>query len=161
MEKEFFSKSKIGNAFTAATVSTVTTTYGSWIDTFGFNSILFALKLAFTTGEISAIVIGEADESDYSDSASSDDANVLYAPDLLPVLSGTTLQVGTVSKKRYVRIGLTSASYGGSVNFTVNGMYVLSDGLAQPYDQYNTIEALADVNAPGALADATVTFPKL
>jgi len=161
LEKEFFTKSAVGNSFTLATISSETTTYGAWVDTFGYNSIIFAMRAVVTTGKITAITIQEADLSNYSDVATSAAGNILYAPDELPLTASAIFHAGSVSKKRYVRIGVTSLNNGGSTNFTLQGTYILSDSFAQPYNQYNTLEAAADLNAPGDLADAKVTFPKV
>ena len=161
MEKEIYTKSTVLNGFTSATISSATTTYGDWIDTAGYNSILYSLSAVFTTGQINAVVFQEANKSDYSDAATVVAGNTLFSPDKYPILATGFFQAATVSKKRYVRIGITSAAYGGSTNFTLVSHCILSDAFAQPYNGANTLETLASINAPGAIADSTVTFPKL
>jgi hypothetical protein len=159
MEKEIFSRSKAVNCFTLATISTATETYGQEIDTLGYNSVLFALKLVMTTGEVSAISVYASDTSGTYTTAES--VTTLLNPDQLPITTSGIAYFGSVAKKRYLKISVTSASFGGSENFTVDGMAILSDSFTSPNIQTSMFEAASTVNAPGSLADDTDFTPPL
>ena len=145
MNKENFSNSNIVNAFTRAQITTETTTYGAYIDTYGYQSCLIGLRAVISTGEITAVVLQEADESDYSDVATADDDVKLLNPDQLEVDASAIIKIATVSKKRYVRVGVTTANNGGSVSMYVDGMAWLGDAPYAPNGENSTIDGVVEL----------------
>ncbi len=141
MNKELFSNSKGVNAFTRAQITTVTTTYGAWIDTSNFNSLLILLNIVITTGTITGIVVQEANASDQSDAAVVNDDVKLLNPSQFPIAVSKIVKIGTVSKKKYVRVGVTTA---GTVSMYVDGMAVLSDSIFAPADVDSTIDGVLE-----------------
>ena len=165
MEKEIFSKGKsvlaFGTGTTPVTISSATTTYGNWIDTKGFNSATFSLSAVLGGSQtVSAIVFYEADvPSSYSDAAASDATkfNLVY-PTQLPIAAGTvTIRAGSVSKKRFIKIGLTTTTTDAS---TVIGFCELNNAITQPYAVASSTLAASSINAPDTTGDAAVTPPK-
>lgn len=165
MEKEIYSTGKsvlaFGTGTTPVTISSATTTYGNWIDTQGFNSATFSLSMVLGGSQtVSAIVFTEADTpSTYADSAAMDLTKYLLVyPSVLPIAAGTsTVRVGCLSKKRFIRIGVTTTTTDSS---TVVGFCELNNALSQPNAVTSSTLALASINAGGVTADANVTSPK-
>jgi hypothetical protein len=143
MNKEIFSNSKVVNAFTRAQITTETTTYGAYIDTYGYNSLIVALNAVISTGEITAVVV-QSSAAGSSGAADVDDDVKLLNPDQLPVDASAIIKVGAVSKLRYVRIGVTTANNGGSVSMYVDGMAFLSDAIYAPNDTNSTIDGVLE-----------------
>ena len=165
MEKELFSRGKsvlaFGTGTTPVTISSATTTYGNWIDTEGFNSATFSLSAVLGGSQtVSAILIYEADTpSSYADAALSDTTKyTLYYPSQLPIAAGTvTIRAGSVSKKRFIKIGLTTTTTDSS---TVIGFCELNNAITSPSAIADSVLAAASINAPSTTADSTVTPPK-
>ena len=165
MEKEIHSKGKtvlaIGTAGVVATISSATTTYGPWIDTAGYNSLEVGLSVAITSpATISAVFFQEADASNQSDAATSDVTKyLLFYPTQLPLTVSTTtpVRIGCVSKKRYVRLALTST---GTAGITAYGIGELNNSVSQPSTIYASTLTTAQINAPSTEADSLVTSPK-
>ena len=93
-----------------------------------------------TTGEISAIVLQEANADNQSDAATADDSVKLLNPNQLPVDASKIIKIGTVSKKKYVRVGVTTVNHGASVNLTVDGIGFLGNSVYAPADTDSTID---------------------
>ena len=164
MEKEIFSRGQGVLAVDGEGIVTETTTYGPWIDTFGYDSFVANVGVIGTKGQISAIVAQEADASNYSDAASMDDHYLLYQKDLLPSVaavaaSAPILRIGVITKKRYFRLGFTSANNGGSVALELLGAGELNDSFIAPPAIASSTVAKADINIQGSEAGLKVTPP--
>lgn len=113
------------------TINTDTVTAGAIIDTAGYESLEFIVQAGIvTTGDITAS-LQDGDDSGLSDVATVDSAFVLG--DFVTVDTTNQLtRIGVVSKKRYVRMNLTSAN---SANLLASAIAVLSNPGSAPVAQ--------------------------
>lgn len=98
-------------ALVTAAIVTDTTTAGAIIDTLNYESIEFVLQSGTITDGTYTVLLEDGDDSGLSD-------NAAIAADLtlgtLPVFVGAddnvVKRVGAISKKRYIRLSIVSAS---------------------------------------------------
>ena len=123
MDYDSFSDSLMVEALVSTNSVIAEDVLGEIIDTQGYNSIVAGLLVSdVTSGTISAVTFEEGDDPALADAADIDSSLLLITPADLPVIAAGLLQVGCVSKKRYVRLKVTTL--GGAVDIT---MYALAD----------------------------------
>jgi hypothetical protein len=158
MDYDRFSEGKSVVAITSSNIVTATDTLGEIIDTQYYGSIVVGIDVAdVTTGQISAITFEEGDDSGLSDAADIDDSVLLINDGQLPVTAAGVIRVGTVSKKRYVRLKITTT---GTVDITLSGMAELGNAMSQPKEIASSVLETSEIYAPGTEADSIVTNPK-
>lgn len=110
-------------------ISTDTTTVGNIIDTLGFESIEFIASIGPTNAGTYTVILEDGDDSGLGDAAVIDSELVIGA---LPVLdtADTAERVGTITKKRFVRLSLLSA--GSSLVNLLGSTAVLSNAHTRP-----------------------------
>lgn len=117
MENDLHHKVQAAVALDAAAIATDTTTVGNIIDTLGFESIEFiGLSKAITDGTYT-LKLEDGDDSGLSDAADIDSALILGS--LFAFGSGdddAVLRTGAISKKRYIRASIVSASTSSGVD---------------------------------------------
>jgi hypothetical protein len=114
-----------------AAIITDTTTYGSIIDTAKYNILEFFVTAGTISDGTYAFVIQDGDASNLSDAADvADDYLLGDKPSFTATDDDTVERIGYIGKKRYVRVGLTSASTASGGYFTITG--VLSGGMHNP-----------------------------
>jgi len=159
MEYEINSRSNGGDIGTI-TLSQGTTVYQTnWIDTLGFDALQFVLFVKGSAGNITGIQFETADLVGQSDSAVDTLTPVVTNPVQFPLpLSATEyiLNVGCVSKGRYVKIGATAD---GSAVGTVTGAYLCTMGRMSPNSYLNSALAGTSINDPAAEGTIQSTPP--
>ena len=120
-------------AFNIQDISADTTTVGNIIDTLGFESIEFIVSAGPLNAGTYTVVLEDGDDSGLGDAAVIDSELVLGA---LPVIDegvpddNTAKRVGTITKKRFVRLSLVSA--GSSLVNLLGSTAVLSNAHTRP-----------------------------
>jgi hypothetical protein len=160
MDNDKFSTGKSGVALASTNIVTATTTSGSIIDTKGYNSLVCAVVVtAVTQGYITAVTFQEGDESDLSDASTLDDSQLLIYDTQFNVTATGVIRVGCISKKRYVRLRITTAT-AGTVDLVCHATYELNDALSSPGQVQSSVLATSEINVPGTTSDVIVTHPK-
>jgi hypothetical protein len=160
MDYDKFSTGKSGVALVSTNIVTATTTSGSQIDTKGYNSLVCTIVVtAVTQGYITAVTFQEDDDSSWGTVATMDDSQLLIYDTQFNVTATGVIRVGCISKKRYVRLRITTATLG-TVDLVCHATYELNDALSAPGQVQSSVLATSEINAPGVTADATVTSPK-
>lgn len=118
-------------ALNIQTINTDTTTDGVIIDTQGYESLEFILQAGVITAGVVSPVLNDGDDSGLSDAAAVAAAFRLGALTVLDT-SNTTVRVGYVGKKRYVRLSALSAT---SANLLAGAVAVLSNPRSAPVAQ--------------------------
>ena len=158
MDYDRFSEGKSVIAIEDSNITTATDTDGEIIDTQFFGSLVVGINISdVTSGEISAITFQEGDDAALADAADVNDDLLLVYPTQFPIDAAGVVRVGCVSKKRYVRLKITTT---GTVDITLNGMGELGHGMSQPQNVSSSVLETADINCPDKTADAIVTSPK-
>ena len=129
MEYDIFSDGNSVLAVDSANIATATTTYGEWIDIKGYNSIVVALQATITTGQIDSLSFQDSDVVGHADAATVIDDDTLYVKDDYPLTVTGLLRIGTVTKKRYVRLAIVTS---GTVDVDVFGIAELRHPENQP-----------------------------
>ena len=111
MERDLHSNVQAAVALDAAAISTDTTTVGNIIDTAGFESIEFiGLSKTITDGTYT-LKIEDGDDSGLSDAADVDSTLILGSLFAFAAADDdAVLRTGCISKKRYIRASIVSAS---------------------------------------------------
>ncbi len=130
MDYDRFSKGKSVIALPNTTISSATNTDGAVIDTFGFGSIVVGISVDWTQGSISAITFLESDLSNMSDATPVADSQLLIKKSQLPVGADGVFRVGCISKKRYVKLRITTT--GGTVSIAAFAIAELGNALYSP-----------------------------
>ena len=160
MDYDKFSTGKSGVALASTNITTATTTSGSIIDTKGYNSLVCGIVVTdVTAGYISAVTFQEGDESDLSDATTLDDSQLLIYDSQFNVTAAGVIRVGCISKKRYVRLRITTAT-ATTVDITAHSVYELNDALSAPGQIQSSVLKTSEINSPGQTSDAVVTSPK-
>lgn len=162
MDKEQFSNSKPVNAIAAtATISTDTTTYGAWIDTKDYRSLIIPIDAVRTTdGQIDSIGFQGANLAGQADAADLVAGENLFYPDDFPIVLTGLVHVGCIAKDRYVRLKIVTSGFttGNIVIPKTTGF--LMDSYFKPQVKESSVVADADVRMPDVTGDATTTAPK-
>jgi len=158
MDHDRFSDTKSVEAIPVTTISSATTTEGTWIDTFNYRSLTIGLHVDWTVGDITSIGFDDADEDNQSDEAPLDDSKVLYYPTQFPIGADTILHIGCISKKRYVRLNIVTL--GGSVDIDVVGTGTLGHAISKPERVESSVLETSDINIGDTEGDTIVTTPK-
>lgn len=156
MDHDRFSDGKSIRAIAATNIASATTTYGDWIDTQFFNSIVAGIDVDWTAGAISEVSWQESDASGHGDAADISDADDLYYPTQFPIGADAVIRTGCVSKQRWVRLKIVST---GSANIDVFAMAELGHALTKPQQVESSVLETSDINAPGDTSDSIVTPP--
>ena len=111
MRQDLHNNVEVAVALVSQAIATDTTTVGAIIDTAGFESIEFAiLSKAITDGTYTA-KLEDGDDSGLSDAEVVSSELVLGAlPDFVAADDNTVFRVGSISKKRYQRLSIVSAT---------------------------------------------------
>ena len=118
MECDGHNNCTVAVAFDAAAISTDTTTAGNIIDTVGYESIEFIIVAGTITDGTYTVKLEDGDNSGLSDAAVVDSSLVLGdLPVFVAADDNVPFRVGTISKKRYQRLSLVSATTSTGVNF--------------------------------------------
>ena len=158
MNKEKFSQSKPVEAFAPGAIS-LGVNNGIAIDTQHHNSFILPLSLDITTGQIDSIKFEESDDGSTGWAPTDEDTD-LYYPDDFPLVAtgGLLINVGSVAKKRYIRVVIVAS---GTVSIAlVSAIGELQDSIRKPNTVNSSVFANADINSQGDTADASSTFPK-
>lgn len=160
MNTENFSNSKPVLAYTPGALSSGDN-LGLVIDTKGYRSLLLAIALTITTGEVDSISFQESSDNAVSDAYTEvDDSENLYYPDDFPLTGAAAflVNVASIAKERYVKVNIVCS---GTVSIALNqAIGQLQDSLVSPAVKEASVIADADVNSPGKTADAESTPPK-
>lgn len=159
MDYDKFSTGKSALALSSQTISTATTTSGEIIDTKGYGSIVVGLYAAITNGYISVVTFQEGDESDLSDAATLDDSELLINDGQLSLEATGIIRVGCISKKRYVRLRVTTAT-ADTVSIVAYAIAELNDAQDSPPQVASSVLETSEINSPDTVGDAIVTSPK-
>lgn len=160
MDFDRFSTGKTVVGIASTNITTATITSGSIIDTKGFSSLVAGIIVTdVTNGYITAVTFQEGDESDLSDATTLDDSQLLIYDTQFNVTAAGIIRVGCISKKRYVRLRITTAT-GGTVDLTLHSVIELNDALDAPNEVTSSVLATSEINSPGVTSDAVVTSPK-
>jgi len=160
MDYDRFSTGKSVIALDSTNITTATDTLGEIIDTQFYGSIVVAVNVTdVTAGEISAITFEEGDDAALADAADISSSILLTYPTQYPVDAAGVVRVGCVSKKRYVRLKVTTTT-ATTVDITATALAELNCGQAQPGEVTSSKLATADINCPDDTGDAIVTSPK-
>jgi hypothetical protein len=159
MDYDKFSTGKSVLALTVTTISTATTTSGAIIDTKGYGSLVVGLYSTITNGYISAVTFQEGDNSSLTDAATLDDSELLINDDSLPLTATGIIRVGCITKKRYVRVRVTTATED-TVSMIVHAIAELNDAQQNPQQVASSVLDTDEINAPSTEADTVVTAPK-
>lgn len=162
MDKEQHSNSKPVNAIAAtATISTNTTTYGAWIDTLNYRSLVVPIDVDWTTdGQIDSIGFQGADASDQSDAADLDASENLFYPGSFPITADALVHVGCIAKERYVRLKIVTTGFSSGSIVIPKTSGLLLDSMYKPQVKESSVVADADVRNPAQTGDAVTTAPK-
>jgi hypothetical protein len=159
MDYDKFSTGKSVLALTVTTISTATTTSGAIIDTMGYGSLVIGLYSTITNGYISAVTFQEGDNSSLTDAATLDDSELLINDGQLPLTATGIIRVGCITKKRYVRLRVTTATED-TVSMIVHAIAELNDAQSSPPQVASSVLETSEINAPGNTGDSVVTHPK-
>ena len=133
MNREQASELKTTPALNPQTISSDTTTAGTIIDTQGYDALFFAMQSGTLTDGTYTPLIQHGDESDLSDAAAVDDAD-LTATEASAAFAATDdnvcKKIGYLGTKRYVRLSFVSAST--SSGGVIGAQAVLGRGRQQP-----------------------------
>ncbi len=122
-ERELVSDIKVTPAFNHASITSNTTTNGTWIDTDGFDSLTFSMQSATITDGTFTPLIEEANASDKSDAAAVADADLTVTEASVAFVAAndnTAKKIGYIGSKRYVRLSWvsTGVTSGGGLGAT-------------------------------------------
>jgi hypothetical protein len=121
MEYDLHTKVKAEQALNHQEITSNTTTVGEIIDTLDFESIEFILQSATVTDGVYTVKLEDGDDAALADAADVSSELVLGTlPDLILSDDNVVRRVGTIAKKRYVRLsvvstGITSGGFMGAV----------------------------------------------
>jgi hypothetical protein len=116
------------NALNTQVINTDTTTNGVIIDTLGYESVLFILKMGIVTAGNATILIQDGDDASLSDAANVDDKWLLGTEVTLDA-SNALASIGYIGKKRYVRLSVITA---GTADLTAGAICMLGDAIVNP-----------------------------
>jgi len=158
MNKEKFTESKAVDAYAPAAIS-LGVNNGIAIDTQFFNSLTIPLSINITTGEIDSIKFEQSDDGSTGWAVTGEDTDLFYPDDFpLTTTGGLLIHVGSVAKKRYVRIVIVAS---GTVSIAlVSAIALLQDSIRKPLTVNSSVIANADIHSQGDTADASSTYPK-
>jgi len=160
MDYDKFSTGKSVVALSSTNITSATDTDGEIIDTQYYGSIVVGIDVSdVTAGEISAVTFQEGDDAALADAADISASELLVYPTQFPVSAAGVIRIGCVSKKRYVRLKITTTT-ATTVDITASAIAELNDGMNQPAEVTSSRLATADINAPSDVGDTKVTSPK-
>jgi hypothetical protein len=160
MDYDKFSTGKSGVALVSTNIVTETTTSGAQIDTKGYNSLVCTIVVTdVTAGYITAVTFQEDDDAAWGTVTTLDDSELLIYDTQFNVTAAGVIRVGCISKKRYVRLRITTET-ATTVDITAHATYELNDALSAPGQVQSSVLATAEINSPGVTSDSIVTPPK-
>jgi len=158
MDFDRFSEGRSVNALDNTNITTATDTYGETIDTQYYGSLVVGLIISdVTSGTITGLTFQESDDAGMAGAADVDDSEILINDGELPISTAGTYRIGTISKKRYVRLKITTT---GTVDITGYAVGEKGNAISQPKEISSSVLETAEINAPGQTADSIVTHPK-
>jgi hypothetical protein len=161
MNKEQFTCSKAAIAFAAGAISNGVNN-GASIDTMGFNSFTLPLDIDITAGQIDSIKFEQSDDAAGSPdpwAPTSEDTDLFYPGDFpLTTTGGLIINVGSVAKKRYIRVVIV-ASDTPTIALT-SAIGLLQDSIRKPHSKESSVIADDDIHTQGDTAGTKVTYPK-
>lgn len=158
MNKEQFTCSKAVEAYAPASLSDGVNN-GIAIDTQFFNSLTLPLSIDITAGQVDSIKFEQSDDGSTGWAATAEDTD-LYYPDDFPLTTtgGLLIHVGTVAKKRYVRVVIVTSDT--PTIALVSAIGLLQDSIRKPLTVNSSVIANADIHSQGDTGDASSTYPK-
>lgn len=161
MNKERFTESKAVDAYAPAGLSDGVNN-GISIDTKFFNSLTIPLSIDITAGQVDSIKFEQSDDVAGSPdpwAATSEDTDLFY-PDDFPLVAtgGLLIHVGTVAKKRYVRLVIVISDT--PTIALDSAVALLQDSIRKPLTVNSSVIANADIHSQGDTGDASSTYPK-
>lgn len=158
MNKEQFTCSKAFEAFVPGSIS-VGVNNGAAIDTQFFNSFTLPLSIDITAGQIDSIKFEQSDDGSTGWAVTDEDTDLFYPDDFpLVVTGGLLIHVGTVAKKRYVRVVIVASDT--PTIALVSAIGLLQDSIRKPLTVNSSVIANADIHSQGDTGDASSTYPK-
>ena len=158
MNKEQFTKSTAIEAYApAALVNGVNN--GIALDTQFFNSFTLPLSINITAGQVDSIKFEQSDDGSTGWAATAEDTD-LYYPDDFPLTTagGLLIHVGTVAKKRYIRVVIVTSNT--PTISLVSAVGLFQNPIRTPLTVHSSVIANADINSQGDTGDASSTYPK-
>jgi hypothetical protein len=121
--REMASLIRVTPAFNHASITSNTTTNGTWIDRLGFDSVTFSMQSATITDGTYTPLIQEADAANQSDAATVAAADLTVTPASVAFVAAddnVAKKIGYTGGKRYVRLSWvsTGVSSGGGLGAT-------------------------------------------
>lgn len=141
--KDLFNNVKVVPALDIAAISSNTTTAGDVIDTQGFESVTFVLKMGALTDGDYTILIEDADESAFNvTNAAVADAYLLGTEAGASTTADTedhdVTKVGYIGGKRYVRMSIVSTNV--SSGATMGGVCILGHPADAPQSAQKVVD---------------------
>jgi len=156
MNKEQFSCSKAIKGLTAGALSDGVNN-GAVIDTKGFNSFTIPLDLTISAGQVDSIKFEQSDDGSTGWAPTLEDTDLFY-PDDFPLTASQIITVGSVAKKRYIRLVVTTSDT--PTVAVVSAVGLLQDSVRKPHAKTSSVIADDDINTQGDTAGTKVTYPK-
>ena len=158
MNKEKFTQSKAVDAYAPAALS-VGVNNGIAIDTQFFNSLTIPLSIDITAGQVDSIKFEQSDDGSTGWAVTGEDTD-LYYPDDFPLTAtgGLLIHVGTVAKKRFVRLVIVTSDTPTIALDSAVGL--LQDSIRKPLTVNSSVIANANIHSQGDTGDASSTYPK-
>lgn len=114
-------------------ISTDTTTNGNWIDTKGYDSVMFSIHCGARSALVATPLVEDSDAVAHGDAAAVDDTYLVGTEAGAVVdAAGEVTTIGYAGKRRWVRLSLVSTAAG---TMTVAAQAILAKPASAPVTQ--------------------------